>query len=67
MNKSVYIVTKTLPLQVKNPNAIVDFKTNEAVFKTEDAAKSYVEARMAHKDRDDYGCTFQIEPWMVQD
>lgn len=56
----VYIVIK----KQKVTNEIY-FTTNEAVFEKEKDARSYIVKRKALKDRDDKGCSFDIEPWQV--
>ena len=65
---SVYIVTKSSPLdvQIGTSKITTGFLTNEAVFSTNEAAEEYIRQRKALKDRDDRGCEFHIEPWMVE-
>ena len=63
---NVYIVVKeSKPVQTYE-GFDISFRTNEAVFDSEDKAKDYIKARKALKDRDDRGCKFNIEPWRVQ-
>lgn len=63
-SEKAYIVTKTS--KVKAEYGELDFKTNEAIFDIKAKADDYIKKRKALKDRDDKGCTFDIEPWQVQ-
>ena len=67
--ENVYIVKKEQMAQIvikPNSTANIPLSTNEGVFANEDDAKDYIKKRKALKDRDDRGCTFNIEPWRVQ-
>lgn len=61
----VSIVTKHRPATYieKGKEIKGEYITNEGVFATDDEAREYIEKRKAAKDRDDRGCTFEIEWW----
>ena len=69
----IYIVVKKRPLQKTPSNCgkkdymnTITFNTNEAVFNNEKDALIYINDRKKSKDRDDKGCEFIVEPWVVQ-
>ena len=61
---NVFIVVKKCP--IKGMNGLY-CSFNEAVFTSEKLAGEYIDLRKAAKDRDDRGCSFEIEPWFAQD
>ncbi len=63
----VYIVVKKMPATVveNGRQFTANFRTNEAVFPTEELANDFIRRRKKLKDRDDKGATFDVEPWHV--
>ena len=64
MNNAYIVVKNSKPFMVDNFK--MSFSTNEAVFSKEIDAQKYIKERKALKDRDDRGCTFTIQPWIIR-